>query len=46
MDLMKLNRAMRKDLHVAQGNCQYQYRLQDTWIESSPAKEGLGIPFD
>ncbi|KAK4828351.1 hypothetical protein QYF61_026012 [Mycteria americana] len=46
VNLVKLSKAKCKVLHLGQGNLQYQYRLGDEWIESSPADEDLGILVD
>ncbi|GAB0188286.1 hypothetical protein GRJ2_001293900 [Grus japonensis] len=42
---MKYNKAKCKVLHLGQGNHQYQYRLRQERIESSPEKD-LGILID
>ncbi|PKU30110.1 rna-directed dna polymerase from mobile element jockey-like [Limosa lapponica baueri] len=44
--LMKFNKVKCKVLHVGHGSPQYQYRLGDEWIESSPAEKELDIPMD
>jgi len=43
---MKFNRAKGKVLHLCWDDHQYQYRLGDEWIESSPAGKDLGILVD
>ncbi|PKU41689.1 rna-directed dna polymerase from mobile element hypothetical protein [Limosa lapponica baueri] len=42
VDLMRLNKAKFKVLHLGQGNPQYQYRLRDEGIESNPDEKDLG----
>jgi len=43
MNLMKFNKAKCTVLHCTQDNFQYQYRLRDEWIKSSPARKNWGI---
>jgi len=41
VSLTRFSNAMYKVLHQGGGNPQYQYRLGNKWIESSPAEKGL-----
>ncbi|GAB0182552.1 cAMP-dependent protein kinase inhibitor alpha [Grus japonensis] len=46
VNLMKFNKAKCKVLHMDQDTQQYQFRLGDEWIESSPEKKDLGVLVD
>ncbi|KAK4821984.1 hypothetical protein QYF61_006232 [Mycteria americana] len=46
MNLMRFNKAKCKVLHLGRDNIQYQYRLRDEGVESSPVEKDLRVPVD
>jgi len=45
-NLMKINKAKCRILHMGLGNSKHKYKLVREWIESSPEEQDLGVPVD
>ncbi|GAB0190195.1 hypothetical protein GRJ2_001484800 [Grus japonensis] len=45
-NLIKLNKAKCKGLHMGRGNPKHNYRLGGEWIQSSPEEKDLGVLID